>query len=524
MLCILFQNSIYAKETLMPKDLDQNQASREKINTALKALNDLSRKFNREARQQGGAAALAELAQLILAQQQEIDALKKQASAPATGQHAKDREQKAGDEPKTPAPKVSSPATSDDLKDVIHALVYNDVPLLKSLMAQGLDINDRNYTSDTLLMRAIGEHTSMEMMRFLIESGADLTAKNIYGQTALNLAKRAGLPGTAALLEQAAADPDRKFAKAKEIEPTKYLMSAIHWHDLALVKSLLNQGADANVVSEGGFSALSSVALSSYENPMMYTEMARALVAAGASTDPKAPGNKHVDIALHNMAFFLTSEMQKKAITDASKAKGKPLTILMDGAGTGAEGWYGVPTTMFKAAQDLTATGANAHTLMWGGEQLLPVDVTQGQYSDAHVALRWGHEFAPVLDYIKNADPVQQNFVLVSDGNMFGEKTRAFAEDEQKERDTQLDQMINKARDVLANTTATLDVVIIGNRLNEMERFVKSVQTYGNRVTWRILSQDQSVSDTLKEIAIARGVAVPAAKYAPKSVPPKFGK
>ena len=75
-----------------------------------------------------------------------------------------------------------------------------DIKPLQTLLEQGADVNARNKYGDTPLHYAVSNgHT--EIAQLLINKGADINAKMKTGQTALDLAKNWGHTELIALLQ-----------------------------------------------------------------------------------------------------------------------------------------------------------------------------------------------------------------------------------------------------------------------------------------------------------------------------------
>lgn len=84
------------------------------------------------------------------------------------------------------------------------ALVYaagdNHTPVTEYLLGAGVDVNSRDSSQDTPVLRAAAEgHTNM--VRYLVKRGADLTARNEYGLRPYIAARANGHIGTAAAIK-----------------------------------------------------------------------------------------------------------------------------------------------------------------------------------------------------------------------------------------------------------------------------------------------------------------------------------
>src|SRR5690349_1663455 len=77
----------------------------------------------------------------------------------------------------------SSPADSPP-QTLFQAIRNNDVSLMKRLLGNGADVNNKGKNNTTPLMYAAAFGT-IDSMRLLIEGGADVNARNTFGATAL---------------------------------------------------------------------------------------------------------------------------------------------------------------------------------------------------------------------------------------------------------------------------------------------------------------------------------------------------
>ena len=91
-----------------------------------------------------------------------------------------------------------------------------------------------------------------EMVRILVEGGADVDARNIFGDTALHAAIDGENSKVVSILVEAGADVDAKNSFG---DPVLHL--AISEGDSELVRILVEAGADVNVTNAFGDSALS---------------------------------------------------------------------------------------------------------------------------------------------------------------------------------------------------------------------------------------------------------------------------
>lgn len=86
-------------------------------------------------------------------------------------------------------------------------LMRSELPeLIKILSAAGADMNARDVSEKTALIRAVAFGASLELIEALIEGGSDLNARDSSGRSALIYAVIKGRPDVESLLRQNAAD------------------------------------------------------------------------------------------------------------------------------------------------------------------------------------------------------------------------------------------------------------------------------------------------------------------------------
>lgn len=81
-----------------------------------------------------------------------------------------------------------------------HAASDNRISVVKYLLGAGVDVNSRDSSLDTPVLRAAAEGHG-DMVRYLVEQGADLTARNEYGLRPYTAAKANGHMKTAELIK-----------------------------------------------------------------------------------------------------------------------------------------------------------------------------------------------------------------------------------------------------------------------------------------------------------------------------------
>jgi ankyrin repeat protein len=180
---------------------------------------------------------------------------------------------------------TSTPASPPDQgsldQTLLDAIRDGDTTQVQHLLQQGANANARDEAGDTALMRA-ALCADLEMMRVLVESGADVQLRGQDGmppllRTTHDLDKlrfllergarvddfamlaAAGVPGSQSTLELLLAHG----GKGRAGEPAyTALMAAAGNGDLDAVKCLLEHGANAKAKTPTGFTALIAAALS----------------------------------------------------------------------------------------------------------------------------------------------------------------------------------------------------------------------------------------------------------------------
>jgi len=167
---------------------------------------------------------------------------------------------------------------------LIEAASKGDSEVVEALLDSGADINARDEQNQTALHQAANRgHTAV--VKFLLERGADVNAKNLFGQTPLLAPVSRGSLDTVRALLSAGADVDARSgltgqtpllivssgptkvvealleegadvnAKGKFYHETALMLAAISGNK-ATVKSLLEKGADVKAASTNGRTAM----------------------------------------------------------------------------------------------------------------------------------------------------------------------------------------------------------------------------------------------------------------------------
>jgi len=156
------------------------------------------------------------------------------------------------------------------MSEIIDAVENNDIDLVRELLDNGADPNTQNSSSETALMRAIkSEH--IDIVRLLLENYADPNIRDHYGYTALMRASTirpsfstSGYTEITKLLLNHGADPNIRDG----ISGFTALMNAVEWGHLEVgtevVELLLNRGANPFIRNFFGQTALSLAERSGY--------------------------------------------------------------------------------------------------------------------------------------------------------------------------------------------------------------------------------------------------------------------
>ena len=147
----------------------------------------------------------------------------------------------------------------------------NQVVEVTSLLQKPLNPNGTGADIDRPPMFPAAERGHLEVVRLLLEAGADQNATMQDGATALMDAALNGHLEVARLLLEAEADQN-----AATQGGTTALMDAALYGHLEVVRLLLEAGADQNVARQNGATALMDAALNGH------LEVARLLLEAGA--------------------------------------------------------------------------------------------------------------------------------------------------------------------------------------------------------------------------------------------------
>ncbi len=144
---------------------------------------------------------------------------------------------------------------AQDATALMHATVLGGVELMRMLLDAGADPNAKNHRDATALLWA---STNVEAVRLLLDRGADANVRSVEGRTPLMLAamQPSGADLMTILLAKGA------DANAKDLAGRTTLMNAAAAGSVESLRLLLAKGAKANVTMESGSTALLDAARS----------------------------------------------------------------------------------------------------------------------------------------------------------------------------------------------------------------------------------------------------------------------
>lgn len=181
---------------------------------------------------------------------------------------------------------------------LMYAAAYGSLKAMKILIESGADVNAKNAFEATALMWCAND---LEKTRLLLDKGANANAKSKQGRTPLMVAAAGnGASEIVKMLLAKGAD-----VSARDHSKSSALLDALDANDNASIRMLIDAGADLNVRSESGDTPL--MIASSYGN----VEAMRELLSKGADVNAvSAPETDHVKngpIALGNFTALMYS-------------------------------------------------------------------------------------------------------------------------------------------------------------------------------------------------------------------------
>lgn len=161
-----------------------------------------------------------------------------------------------------------------------------DADIVRVLLEAGADPN--GHGNPPLLATSRGSFQSYEKMQFVLKAGADVNARNKYGETALMRVDRAD---KMKLLLASGAD-----INATDQEGNTVLMKVAENPQVTpeMIQMLLKSKADVNATNKRGWTALMKA------SELGYTEIIKILLKAGANVNAKnIDGDTAISIARH---------------------------------------------------------------------------------------------------------------------------------------------------------------------------------------------------------------------------------
>jgi len=164
---------------------------------------------------------------------------------------------------------------------LFRALREGNIETVKALLAKGADINAKDRYGETALIREIGGWRNIETVKTLLAEGADINAKDASGRTALMHAAEYGKIEKVKILLAKGADVNAKDASGRTA-----LICAASSGSIENIKILLTKGADINAKDEYWGTALIHAARSgSIENVKILLAEGADINAKGAKGD-----------------------------------------------------------------------------------------------------------------------------------------------------------------------------------------------------------------------------------------------
>ncbi|MBA3804424.1 MAG: ankyrin repeat domain-containing protein [Acidobacteria bacterium] len=178
---------------------------------------------------------------------------------------------------------------------LVVAALENDLAAVKELIAAGVDINLRDKGTDTTALDEAVKNGNRQMVRALLDAGAEINARNSRGQTALMILDDDASENLVWDLVAAGA----KLNLRDEDGDTALILAA-SWSKAEILRALLNAGGRVNAKNKEGETALMKAAAEGN------LESVKLLIDSGAEINRKnssgatalklAEGNEHQDV------------------------------------------------------------------------------------------------------------------------------------------------------------------------------------------------------------------------------------
>lgn len=193
---------------------------------------------------------------------------------------------------------VSSKTTDDDKEntipkpqgkppvktDLIKAVSEGNIDKVKTLLEEGIDANDEDYTGNTTIHLAVGQG-NLAITELLIEYGANIKAINKEGRTPLHLAIEERRYDIAELLIEKSKEQNTEEATLDLVNITDYegispLYIAVVKGDTEIIRMLIEKKAFLNIRDNSGWTPLHVTAKNNDDVVM------KLLLESGADTNP----------------------------------------------------------------------------------------------------------------------------------------------------------------------------------------------------------------------------------------------
>ncbi|MFC1793923.1 ankyrin repeat domain-containing protein [Planctomycetota bacterium] len=189
------------------------------------------------------------------------------------------------------------------------AINSNDLEKVKELIAKGANVNARDMFGNTPLLQAI-KIGRLSFVEPLIAAGANVNAKDPQGKTPLYLAKEKGY----ADLEKRLIEAAQEQRKAREESSKPSIHKASRAGDQEKVEAFLEQGIDINVRDNDGRTPLHCASIGGRE------ELVRFLISKGADVNAKEDREDYPQVGtpLHLAALRGRKEVAKILIANGA--------------------------------------------------------------------------------------------------------------------------------------------------------------------------------------------------------------
>jgi ankyrin repeat protein len=156
--------------------------------------------------------------------------------------------------------------SNDSQAELLAAASVGNIGIVQTLFEIGADLNARDLFGNTaLIYAAAGGH--LDLVRWLVMQGVQVNAKNQIGMTALQRAKMKGRSEIVGLLKKYGAEDETQRAScdAGATGGPASLLQAARAGNLKDVRACLASGADVNQLSGEGWTALMIATLKGYK-------------------------------------------------------------------------------------------------------------------------------------------------------------------------------------------------------------------------------------------------------------------